>query len=128
MIIDLTALASPVFQSTSSEEDVVSVGIATHKTATQGVSIHVLRRGRCVSEYGSFPIPNILAFQSTSSEEDVVSYSFFATPMPELSFNPRPPKRTLCRAKHGTICGGILVSIHVLRRGRCVAIIYFYHN
>ena len=36
-------------------------------------------------------------------------------------FNPRPPKRTLCPKPPELPLTGYLVSIHVLRRGRCVA-------
>ena len=107
------------------------------------VSIHVLRRGRCVAVI--FICLGIYAkFQSTSSEEDVVSVSFCRLSAVLKSFNPRPPKRTLCHfvSIHCTV--GVLcfnprppkrtlcplsscpiqtlhkVSIHVLRRGRCV--------
>ena len=59
------------FQSTSSEEDVVSLagegGVYSNK-----VSIHVLRRGRCVPVI-TLPTALMVKFQSTSSEEDVVS-------------------------------------------------------
>ena len=59
------------------------------------VSIHVLRRGRCVSHY-----------------YDVIILI--------ICFNPRPPKRTLCLWTYGFVDIQAIVSIHVLRRGRCV--------
>ena len=61
------------------------------------VSIHVLRRGRCVHSL-QFHLRPVIQFQSTSSEEDVVS--------PDLKI----------------ISSCSLVSIHVLRRGRCVCL------
>ena len=61
-------------------------------------------------------------FQSTSSEEDVVSnFPRAAARRNYLCFNPRPPKRTLCRRDLLLRWEDLLVSIHVLRRGRCVA-------
>ena len=107
-----------VFQSTSSEEDVVSRSHADH------------------ARYDK-------QFQSTSSEEDVVSAPSLDAASPINSFNPRPPKRTLCRRivswvqdfkrfnprppkrtlclkEHGKLKTITQVSIHVLRRGRCV--------
>ena len=112
-----------VFQSTSSEEDVVSaIGIASHRT--QLVSIHVLRRGRCVRSARINPVPDLM-FQSTSSEEDVVSQeSGLQYQGHYLSFNPRPPKRTLCLACRPDAAHTDRVSIHVLRRGRCVTSIF----
>ena len=83
------------FQSTSSEEDVVSGTGNTPVLATDTVSIHVLRRGRCV--YCQIIVTCIIT-----------------------CFNPRPPKRTLCRSSCSFDCLDISVSIHVLRRGRCV--------
>ena len=59
------------FQSTSSEEDVVSNDRNKHGLAPY-VSIHVLRRGRCVFG-GIIQVQTLQTFQSTSSEEDVVS-------------------------------------------------------
>ena len=59
-----------VFQSTSSEEDVVSIERMI-RDVFDNVSIHVLRRGRCVI---------CILIHLTMS----------------MSFNPRPPKRTLC--------------------------------
>ena len=60
-----------MFQSTSSEEDVVSGMAYMYNGILDYVSIHVLRRGRCVptDSYGQWAIDG---------------------------FNPRPPKRTLC--------------------------------
>ena len=106
------------FQSTSSEEDVVSF-IGFCHFVMLSVSIHVLRRGRCVAIAAPFVLPQI-AFQSTSSEEDVVSIVYWSERISTVSFNPRPPKRTLCRHNltHGRSIS--FVSIHVLRRGRCV--------
>ncbi len=49
-----------------------------------------------------------------------MSFSSGSVVMLLESFNPRPPKRTLCPKGGGTISQGLLVSIHVLRRGRCV--------
>ena len=46
--------------------------VAASKTNSKCVSIHVLRRGRCVITETMNP-PNKIEFQSTSSEEDVVS-------------------------------------------------------
>ena len=154
------------FQSTSSEEDVVSMGVNI-PYFIDGVSIHVLRRGRCVTYFLSRWI-TLALFQSTSSEEDVVSpllqigykvHIWFQSTSSEedvvsgckiihvwqlYGFNPRPPKRTLCLDKDtfdplismfqstsseedvvsdGQIVRrwvGRYVSIHVLRRGRCV--------
>ena len=109
------------FQSTSSEEDVVSIFHALY-------SVH------------------IYLFQSTSSEEDVVSATVHRHPLDQECFNPRPPKRTLCptqpakwsglfdsfnpRPPKRTLCPLLsvttnlvrCVSIHVLRRGRCVSV------
>ena len=59
------------------------------------VSIHVLRRGRCVVKSGSVG-SLISGFQSTSSEEDVVSDMIIPRAIKLSGFNPRPPKRTLC--------------------------------
>ena len=59
------------FQSTSSEEDVVSPGITLYRIIGL-VSIHVLRRGRCVLLPNNACAYDVM-FQSTSSEEDVVS-------------------------------------------------------
>ena len=39
-----------------------------------------------------------------------------------LSFNPRPPKRTLCPNGYVYEYARSNVSIHVLRRGRCVCV------
>ena len=83
-----------MFQSTSSEEDVVSV-CASCIANPELVSIHVLRRGRCVGN---------------------LSWSIYSC----RCFNPRPPKRTLCRKYKTSNTYIIRVSIHVLRRGRCV--------
>ena len=153
------------FQSTSSEEDVVSrqtrasnwalrcfnprppkrtlcleKGLAKYRG--NSVSIHVLRRGRCVQLTTGIH-GNDMLFQSTSSEEDVVSSDFnFIRPTVIVSihvlrrgrcvnhvvrlrqglwcFNPRPPKRTLCLVFDFRGVGKCNVSIHVLRRGRCV--------
>ena len=115
------SVKAKLFQSTSSEEDVVSGAATAHYDVMPlDVSIHVLRRGRCVTlairqvaEYYSFnPRPpkrtlcpnfslsifsHLIRFQSTSSEEDVVSFG-------QMEF-----------IRHVD-----LVSIHVLRRGRCV--------
>ena len=91
---------------------------------------------------GYFPC-GLNMFQSTSSEEDVVSCVALPSASGLFSFNPRPPKRTLCpsaatlasvwsgfnpRPPKRTLCRTLmihyvitlLVSIHVLRRGRCV--------
>ena len=107
------------FQSTSSEEDVVSIpafvsschcSVSIHvlrrgrcvfsalvDCLTQyQVSIHVLRRGRCVSTCGVSCLISTV-FQSTSSEEDVVSLPRVYCIRLYTCFNPRPPKRTLCR-------------------------------
>ncbi len=59
-------------------------------------------------------------FQSTSSEEDVVSLDIKLHARNDKGFNPRPPKRTLCRVVHLHSIFQFDVSIHVLRRGRCV--------
>ena len=97
--IDSGSKASLVmFQSTSSEEDVVSIRMPQEDRALY-VSIHVLRRGRCV-RMERLSIEMDMMFQSTSSEEDVVS-----------CFD----------ASH---CRIINVSIHVLRRGRCVSALW----
>ena len=89
------AFHTSLFQSTSSEEDVVS---------TCGVA---------QTEW--------IEFQSTSSEEDVVSFYHRHVYIFRLCFNPRPPKRTLCLWLHGDVdIENVKVSIHVLRRGRCV--------
>ena len=107
------------FQSTSSEEDVVSPPLK-FKPRLEFVSIHVLRRGRCVSL--KTDNQNTLSlFQSTSSEEDVVSVISCSSQCVIYSFNPRPPKRTLCHDAVDCAEHGIFVSIHVLRRGRCVS-------
>ena len=59
-------------------------------------------------------------FQSTSSEEDVVSCELVPPDLRCKCFNPRPPKRTLCLNPVLYAVPTRLVSIHVLRRGRCV--------
>ena len=88
--------------------------------------------------------PNGFTFQSTSSEEDVVSciaqdvvclsdgfnprppkrtlclHHHHATRQEPPCFNPRPPKRTLCPLVADLMVKQFSVSIHVLRRGRCV--------
>ena len=89
------------FQSTSSEEDVVSLTTA----------------------YADGMDPT---FQSTSSEEDVVSTIEITYGTSSFSFNPRPPKRTLCPGGEIPLIWDISVSIHVLRRGRCVPIFIRY--
>ena len=117
---EIQTIFSP-FQSTSSEEDVVSTHRGSHFRCNR-VSIHVLRRGRCVTR--TTLLSNLQPlFQSTSSEEDVVStQKFWRYVWGWPSFNPRPPKRTLCRAPYpNNTLNSISVSIHVLRRGRCVA-------
>ena len=83
------------------------------------VSIHVLRRGRCVT-IRSLREMGYSKFQSTSSEEDVVSSSKTVDTCQVPSFNPRPPKRTLCLLGIYATPSICCVSIHVLRRGRCV--------
>ena len=102
------------------------------------------KRTLCLTDYLS-GFQDQLKFQSTSSEEDVVSYVDIDTCIYNVSFNPRPPKRTLCRYTCRIVCvrntpcfnprppkrtlchvidagNGLaqVVSIHVLRRGRCV--------
>ena len=71
-----------------------------------------------ISAFVSGPI----LFQSTSSEEDVVSSMQHPYHCPRTSFNPRPPKRTLCPFYCMWEQAPYRVSIHVLRRGRCVFI------
>ena len=83
------------------------------------VSIHVLRRGRCVGIKATNRL-YASVFQSTSSEEDVVSIYRAGHLLRFFCFNPRPPKRTLCLYIAQVIYCGSFVSIHVLRRGRCV--------
>ena len=61
------------------------------------VSIHVLRRGRCVN------------------------FVLILFTVGVLCFNPHPPKRTLCLCTRIDVSAVLLVSIHVLRRGRCVS-------
>ena len=89
------ARSSFKFQSTSSEEDVVSPSFI----------FSLVQRSR---------------FQSTSSEEDVVSPGIEDYGSSSWRFNPRPPKRTLCLMCCTLITSTFVVSIHVLRRGRCV--------
>ena len=84
-----------VFQSTSSEEDVVST-MGYESLRFLRVSIHVLRRGRYV-RLRRYPGNQRSRFQSTSSEEDVVSRLAPGRVGLDPGFNPRPPKRTLCR-------------------------------
>ena len=62
-------------------------------------------------------------FQSTSSEEDVVSLPTPVNVIQLSRFNPRPPKRTLCPPQPAVLDTTDPVSIHVLRRGRCVVVI-----
>ena len=107
------------FQSTSSEEDVVSSEFDGAFVFSSVVSIHVLRRGRCVAIVLNAR-SGLVMFQSTSSEEDVVSFPYQVGKDRQGSFNPRPPKRTLCHAKLWNCTRFEYVSIHVLRRGRCV--------
>ena len=114
-----------------------------HTSCFQAVSIHVLRRGRCVT-YIVFLGANVVEvsihvlrrgrcvvflrldcwfqyrFQSTSSEEDVVSRHRCRQRTCASRFNPRPPKRTLCLSYQVIYQLKRQVSIHVLRRGRCV--------
>ena len=69
------------------------------------VSIHVLRRGRCVLDDLKLDVTNSM-FQSTSSEEDVVSVFPSACIVIWKGFNPRPPKRTLCHLASRTTATG----------------------
>ena len=70
--IRVIVIDSKMFQSTSSEEDVVS-RVNGIMASIEIVSIHVLRRGRCVC------------------------FAHAQNWFKLLCFNPRPPKRTLCR-------------------------------
>ncbi len=82
------------------------------------VSIHVLRRGRCVVSLDAVDLPP-LKFQSTSSEEDVVSFSALsARAIRKVSIHVLRRGRCV-RTGHNTPRDKG-VSIHVLRRGRCV--------
>ena len=95
LVVILAPSANSRFQSTSSEEDVVS-SFSPADDLLDDVSIHVLRRGRCVT-YSSGRTAVPIMFQSTSSEEDVVSVRRTFPCPPCRCFNPRPPKRTLCQ-------------------------------
>ena len=83
------------------------------------VSIHVLRRGRCVlPHFGHFLEP--LLFQSTSSEEDVVSYTEKTARSHIITFQSTSSEEDVV-SRHGVPLHTLNpVSIHVLRRGRCV--------
>ena len=71
IILQKTSRHNQLFQSTSSEEDVVSA-LVCKIAFVVSVSIHVLRRGRCVETAIAYR-EAMRMFQSTSSEEDVVS-------------------------------------------------------
>ena len=83
------------FQSTSSEEDVVSALVLDMQPhPLWRFNPRPPKRTLCLVRtilYGFFAM-----FQSTSSEEDVVSYLGAGTRTAQYCFNPRPPKRALC--------------------------------
>ena len=107
-----------VFQSTSSEEDVVSDAIVD-STLSPNEFQSTSSEEDVVSQLLMHHLA-IMLFQSTSSEEDVVS-NFMRAGGPQRScFNPRPPKRTLCPDGTRRTISLLVVSIHVLRKGRCV--------
>ena len=112
------------FQSTSSEEDVVSQLQNIIQQAVLCFNPRPPKRTLCPEcDYGYFIISN--RFQSTSSEEDVVSSLCFVSVAYVKGFNPRPPKRTLCLSYVCASCISYAVSIHVLRRGRCVDMLFW---
>ena len=83
------------------------------------VSIHVLRRGRCVSV--SPLLSQVLScFNPRPPKRTLCPIVYWSERISTVSFNPRPPKRTLCRLYHLLSKYLSHVSIHVLRRGRCV--------
>ena len=94
-----TRAAIRVFQSTSSEEDVVSVVRTCEVDVPLGFNPRPPKRTLCLSAPLICTITNW--FQSTSSEEDVVSGAMGSMRTIQGRFNPRPPKRTLCRRLHG---------------------------
>ena len=84
------------FQSTSSEEDVVSSNLSP--TRRLGCTFQSTSSEEdVVSTQLTILYSQRLAFQSTSSEEDVVSFVQCWDANMTISFNPRPPKRTLCQ-------------------------------
>ena len=111
------------FQSTSSEEDVVSSDIKLKLHRRFNVSIHVLRRGRCVSIDSGSRASRVM-FQSTSSEEDVVSAAVGSfAPCQTVSIHVLRRGRCVVAALFRN-APDYNVSIHVLRRGRCVLYSY----
>ena len=86
------------------------------------VSIHVLRRGRCVDLTDFSFIPGLLVSIHVLRRGRCVIPPAARPVNPISSFNPRPPKRTLCLFDFRWIGKCNEVSIHVLRRGRCVGI------
>ena len=132
------------FQSTSSEEDVVSLKYVLLCTIRKSVSIHVLRRGRCVSRdcigiFSTFRVSIHVLRRGRCVTQRLAPYmAKYAVSIHVLrrgrcveihighgacarSFNPRPPKRTLCPINFLDTVDCASVSIHVLRRGRCVS-------
>ena len=83
------------------------------------VSIHVLRRGRCVYfSWLSYFTDCFVSIHVLRRGRCV--HIHFQTTWQIPRFNPRPPKRTLCLIKQILLLTALSVSIHVLRRGRCV--------
>ena len=140
-LLTLDTITELVFQSTSSEEDVVSHQVVMQPACLlNGFNPRPPKRTLC----RGLPCRTAATtFQSTSSEEDVVSIITYANKYHEPCFNPRPPKRTLCLCLKcnkpnkpvfqstsseedvvseldSAFVFSSVVSIHVLRRGRCV--------
>ena len=88
------------------------------RTHSRVVSIHVLRRGRCVLGI-LFQTSAHIVFQSTSSEEDVVSVCQ-CRPSQVLLFQSTSSEEYVVSTASCSMLNDKLVSIHVLRRGRCV--------
>ena len=84
-----------MFQSTSSEEDVVSAFLLPVCLTTRSFQ-STSSEEDVVSPFAETIRHWLATFQSTSSEEDVVSNINLPTIFHQLGFNPRPPKRTLC--------------------------------
>ncbi len=106
-----------LFQSTSSEEDVVSY---TEKTARSHIITFQSTSSEedVVSRHG-VPLHTLNPFQSTSSEEDVVS-RITTRPTPRLQFQSTSSEEDVVSVTCSISTAQFVVSIHVLRRGRCV--------
>ncbi len=105
------------FQSTSSEEDVVSCHILDIFLCLYCFNPRPPKRTLCLTKENKKHVKP--AFQSTSSEEDVVS-CITKYPKHTCTFQSTSSEEDVVSYCHACRSGYHSVSIHVLRRGRCV--------